>query len=97
MIRNIPARICTAEMVPVPDQYLFGLCFSKYFTPGYILGWTNLLGYHSLAIPDYATGIRSVYWYLRSAQPDNQGWQYGTVRSEFAYYVPRTTYYYYVP
>ena len=24
------------------------------------------------------------------AFPYNQGWQYGTVRSEFAYYVPRT-------
>ena len=23
-------------------------------------------------------------------QPHRQGWQYGTVRSEFAYYVPRT-------
>ena len=60
-----------AEMVPVSDQYWFGLCFSKYFTLGNILGWTNLLEYRSLAKPDKATGIRSVYWYLRSAQSDN--------------------------
>ena len=30
----------------------FGLCFSKYFTPSNVLGWINLLGYRSLAVPD---------------------------------------------
>ena len=29
----------------------------------------------------------NIYWRIICC---NQGWQYGTVRSEFAYYVPRT-------
>ena len=54
-IRDIPVRKCTVEMVPVfaiRSVAWFGLCFSKSFAPGNILGWTNLLEYHSLAVPD---------------------------------------------
>ena len=39
-------------MVSVSDHNWLGLCFSKYFNPGNILGWTNLLEYHSLAVTE---------------------------------------------
>ena len=37
------------------------------------------------------TNVQSGYFfYSLTRVQDNQGWHYGTVRSEFAYYVPRT-------
>ena len=37
-----------------------------------------------------ATSAKAKGRATRTATTYNQGWQYGTVRSEFAYYVPRT-------
>ena len=63
-IRNVLVRILYRRNVSSIKSVLvawFGLCFTKYFTPGNVLSWTNLLGYHNLALPNYATSIRSVH------------------------------------
>ena len=52
---NIPVRILHCRNGTSIISLLvvwFGLCFRKYFTPGNVLSWTNLLGYHNLVLPN---------------------------------------------
>ena len=68
-IKNIPVRILynrngtSIKSVSLLVAW-FGLCFSKYFTPGNVLGWTNLLGYRyslTVAVSDWCTHISDLH------------------------------------